>query len=103
MLAFGSQSDLPGPAANTDKDRGPVCGCYREPEPAGRKADARDSALHGFRIGGYCFPCFYHAERNHQGLDNKLVDPGEEIGRTTGDVACRQRLGGILQYYYRAA
>ena len=49
------------------------------------------------------FLVHYHAERNHRGLDNKLIDPGEEVGRTTGDVACRQRLGGILQYYYRAA
>jgi len=42
-------------------------------------------------------------ERNHQGLGNRLIEPGEEVGRTAGDVACRERLGGILRYYYRQA
>ena len=45
----------------------------------------------------------YHQERNHQGLDNKLIEPGEEAGRTAGEVVCRDRLGGILRYYYRKA
>jgi len=45
----------------------------------------------------------YHAERNHQGLDNRLIDPGENVGRIGGDVECRERLGGILRYYHRKA
>jgi len=45
----------------------------------------------------------FHAERNHQGLGNRLIEPGEEAGRTAGEVACRERLGGILRYYYRLA
>ena len=49
------------------------------------------------------FLAHYHAERNHQGLQNKLINPGDDVGRTVGDVACRQRLGGILRYYYRKA
>jgi hypothetical protein len=28
---------------------------------------------------------------------------GQEVGRTAGDVACRERLGGILRYYYLQA
>jgi hypothetical protein len=43
----------------------------------------------------------HHAERNHQALGNRLIDPGDEVGRTTGEIACRERLGGILRYYYR--
>src|SRR5208282_1353494 len=27
----------------------------------------------------------------------------EEVGRTTGDIQCRERLGGILRYYHRQA
>ncbi len=46
---------------------------------------------------------FYHHERNHQGLGNRLIDPREEIGATDGPVACRERLGGLLRYYYRQA
>jgi len=49
------------------------------------------------------FSSHFHAERNHQGLDNRLIEPGEEVGRTAGDVACRERLGGMLRYYYRQA
>jgi transposase InsO family protein len=45
----------------------------------------------------------YHRERNHQGLDNKLIDPGSDVGQTKGEVECRERLGGLLNYYYRRA
>ena len=45
----------------------------------------------------------YHGERNHQGLGNKLINPGDEVGRRKGDVVCRERLGGLLRYYYRQA
>ena len=45
----------------------------------------------------------YHTERNHQGLDNAIVEAGEEVGTTMGNVHCRERLGGLLHYYYRSA
>jgi putative transposase len=45
----------------------------------------------------------YHSERNHQGLGNGLIEPGEEVGQWQGEVQCRERLGGLLRYYYRAA
>jgi len=44
------------------------------------------------------FLAHYRRERNHQGLDNRLIDPGEEVGRIAGEVECRERLGGILRY-----
>ena len=46
---------------------------------------------------------YYHHERNHQGLNNRLIDPLTEVGSLDGDVACRERLGGVLRYYYRVA
>ena len=49
------------------------------------------------------FLSHFHAERNHQGLGNRLIEPGEEVGRTAGHVACRERLGGMLRYYHRQA
>ena len=49
------------------------------------------------------FLAHYHAERNHQGLGNRMIDPGEEVGRSQGTVQCRERLGGLLRYYHRAA
>ena len=45
----------------------------------------------------------YHAERNHQGLRNRLIDAGDEVSRVEGQIACRERLGGLLRYYYREA
>ncbi len=45
----------------------------------------------------------YHAERNHQGVGNKLIECGEAVGSVAGKIACRQRLGGLLRYYYRDA
>ena len=49
------------------------------------------------------FIAHYHGERNHQGLGNKIIEPGEAIGQTVGEIECRERLGGLLRYYYRAA
>jgi len=42
-----------------------------------------------------------HQERNHQGLNNQLIQPGNEVGCITGVVACRERLSGMLRYYHR--
>jgi putative transposase len=45
----------------------------------------------------------YHAERNHQGLGNQLIEPVGAVGRQTGQVIRRERLGGLLSYYHREA
>ena len=47
------------------------------------------------------FTTHYHEERNHQSLENRIIDPGEEVGRDEGVIDCRERLGGLLRYYYR--
>jgi transposase InsO family protein len=49
------------------------------------------------------FVAHYHRERNHQGLENRIIDPGTEVGREIGEIQCRERLGGMLRYYYREA
>jgi len=45
----------------------------------------------------------YHTERNHQGLENAIVESNSEVGTVTGNVKCRERLGGLIHYYYREA
>lgn len=46
----------------------------------------------------------YHEERNHQGLGNQLIRPAANDSRfRTESVNMRSRLGGLLNYYYRAA
>jgi len=49
------------------------------------------------------FAAHYHAERNHQGLDNQLICPGPNLLREGGKVKRRERIGGLLNYYYRTA
>jgi len=49
------------------------------------------------------FTAYYHEERNHQGIENNIIHPGREIGRTDGDIHRRERLGGMLSYYFRDA
>jgi len=45
----------------------------------------------------------YHEERNHQALGNRLIEPKDGVGKTTGELGCQERLGGLLRYYYRQA
>jgi transposase InsO family protein len=41
----------------------------------------------------------YHAERNQQGIDNRLIAPASGVGSHSGQVRRRERLGGLLRYY----
>ncbi len=45
----------------------------------------------------------YHAERNHQGIGNQLIEGTDEGAEKTGPIVSRSRLGGMLKYYYRTA
>jgi putative transposase len=49
------------------------------------------------------FIAHYHNERNHQGLSNRLIQPERDHLENTGAIQRRQRLGGMLNYYYRTA
>ena len=46
----------------------------------------------------------YHHERNHQGKGNVLLFPSSSADcESQGPIQCRERLGGLLQYYEREA
>ena len=45
----------------------------------------------------------YHGERNHQGLDNVLLQVSPAPANENGRVLRRERLGGLLNYYHRDA
>ena len=47
------------------------------------------------------FVAHYHRERNHQGLDNALIEGAALTG--AGRVRRQSRLGGLLNFYTRAA
>ena len=48
---------------------------------------------------------YFHAERNPQGKGNVILFPNAEdrIGESTGQTRTRERLGGLLKFYYRDA
>ena len=45
----------------------------------------------------------YHGERNHQGLDNRLIRAVPSSVQGVGRVCRKQRLGGMLSFYCREA
>ena len=47
----------------------------------------------------------FHRERNHQGKDNLLLfpDPSSSDTSARSTIHCRERLGGLLKFYSRAA
>ena len=44
-----------------------------------------------------------HCEKNHQGLDNELLTMPSKPPDPNGDIQRRERIGGLLNYYYREA
>jgi hypothetical protein len=58
-----------------------------------------ENALHQFMA-------HYHNERNHQGLNNLIPFPRKKVitdEATSGPIGRRDRLGGLLKFYYREA
>ena len=45
----------------------------------------------------------YHSERNHQGVGNRLLEPLATVSSINEPIQCRERLGGMLNFYYREA
>ena len=45
----------------------------------------------------------YNVERPHQGLGGALIEPLAERRVVEGGVRCRERVGGLLRFYYREA
>ncbi len=45
----------------------------------------------------------YNHERNHQGIENRLIVVPEGGLPESGAIRKRERLGGMLQYYYPEA
>ncbi len=49
----------------------------------------------------------YHNERPHQGKENVILFPSSTSSAETacsgGAIRCRERLGGLLKFYYREA
>ena len=46
---------------------------------------------------------WYHHHRPHQGIGNKVIAPGPEIGATVGTVQMRSRMAGCMVHWERQA
>jgi hypothetical protein len=68
--------------------------------PCARTAWAVSGCARSPRFAEYV--AHYHRERNHQGLDNELIDGAPQIDGGTR-ICRRLRLGGLLNHYYLAA
>lgn len=51
------------------------------------------------------YVAYCHVERNHQGKGNVILfpDPANRFDQSSGTIATRQRLGWLLNFYYREA
>jgi hypothetical protein len=49
------------------------------------------------------FVAHYHEERNHQGVNNQLLTHKPTVAHWSGPVQKRERVGGLLNYYFREA
>ena len=49
------------------------------------------------------YVAYYHSERNHQGVGNRLLQPVATLTSTDEPIQCRERLGGMLNFCYREA
>jgi putative transposase len=45
----------------------------------------------------------YHAERNHQGIENVVPFPDRRLEARNGTIIKAERLGGLLNFYHRQA
>ncbi|MAE68924.1 MAG: hypothetical protein CME06_00485 [Gemmatimonadetes bacterium] len=45
----------------------------------------------------------HHLERHHQGIGGRPISPSPSEVNGTGEIRRRERLGGMLNFYYREA
>jgi hypothetical protein len=45
----------------------------------------------------------YEGRAKSPRLDNKIIQPGLEVGGTAGVIQCRDRMGRVLRYYFSFA
>ena len=87
-------------------ERAPNANAYAERFVRSIKAECLDRLIplgeRHFRRAVTEFVEHYHCERNHQGLGNRLINASTVIDKA-GRVRRRPRLGGLLNFYERAA
>ena len=49
------------------------------------------------------YAAHYHRERNHQGIENRLIESDDRPRSAASAIECSSRLGGMLRFYHRVA
>ena len=87
-------------------ERAPNANAYAERFVRSLKEECLDRIVpigeRHFRRAMAAYVDHYHRERNHQGLDNRLI-AGTPVIDQAGRVRRHPRLGGLLNYYERAS
>ena len=80
--------------------RAPNCNAFAERFVRSIKDECLDQMIHfgeaSLRQVLREYDLHYHTERNHQGLENRLLKPLAVISSTSDLIHCRERLGGML-------
>ena len=86
--------------------RVPQCNAYTERFVRSIKEECLSRLIflseHHLRTTIATFADYYRHRRNHQGIENKLIEPPPSFPEA-GRIRCRNELGGMLNYYYREA
>jgi putative transposase len=87
--------------------RAPNCNAFAERFVRSIKDECLDRFIlfgeASFRRALREYGAHYHSERNHQGVGIQLLRPVATANSTDEPVQCHERLGGMLNYYYREA
>jgi len=87
-------------------ERAPNANAYAERFVRSIKEECLDRLIpigdRHFRRAVAEYVAHYHGERNHQGLDNRLIS-GPAVIRMASPVRRHRRLGGVLNFHQRAA
>ncbi len=85
--------------------RSPNCNAYAERVILSIQRECTDRIMfvgdRALRVALAAYERHYHQRRNHQGIGGRIIDPGPEVGRPTGEIVERSQLGGLLRYYER--
>jgi len=103
---FANGSVMPASVWSSRRNEPPNANAYAERFVRSVKEECLDRLIplgeRHFRRAVAEFVEHYHRERNHQGLRNALI-AGAPVRCGGGRVWRRSRLGGLLNYYERAA
>lgn len=105
--AFRNTLDREGVEPVRSPPRAPRCNAYAERFVRSIKEECLErlilfgapSLRHVLRE----YSMHYLSERNHQGLDNQLLESSNVVALSTAPVQRRERLGGLLSFYHREA